>query len=296
MAALLCALCAVLIAVVIVLSVKIYLLKKSAEEIRTGFAQKLAEDTNTVISLSSFDPAMQRLAEDINSQLKTLRKERLRCRQGDLELKEAITNISHDLRTPLTVICGYMELLERETLPPKAQHSLKIISDRVEALKQLTEELFQYSVITSAAQTSCAQSVSLNQILEESLAAYYEVLNQRHIVPEITIPEAPVLRRADPSFLSRIFGNILSNAAKYSDGDLQVTLHPSGEIVFANTSHALDGISVGRLFHRFFTVENGKNATGLGLSIAKTLTEQMGGTIRADYTAFRLMITVHFPK
>lgn len=105
----------ILLFVIFVLSAKIYFLRRSTQEIIDAFQDKLATDTNTLIDISSRDPYMRKLASEINVQLRLLRKERHRYQQGDQELKEAITNISHDLRTPLTAICGYLDLLERES-------------------------------------------------------------------------------------------------------------------------------------------------------------------------------------
>lgn len=104
----------ILLLIIFVLVAKVWFLRKSVQEIREAFRDRLAADTNTLIDISTRDPYMRRLAADINTQLRLLRKERHRYQQGDLELKEAVTNISHDLRTPLTAINGYLDLLERE--------------------------------------------------------------------------------------------------------------------------------------------------------------------------------------
>ena len=139
--------CSVLFIVVILLGTKIILLKKSAGEISSAFFDRLTMDTNTLIDISSQDKDMRKLAAEINSQLRLLRKEHLRYEQGDTELKEAITNISHDLRTPLTAICGYLYLLEQQDTSEDVKRYLHMIQNRTEGMKQLTEELFQYSVI-----------------------------------------------------------------------------------------------------------------------------------------------------
>ncbi|ACL21960.1 histidine kinase [Desulfitobacterium hafniense DCB-2] len=288
-------LCAGLSLAVAVLCVKIRLLHQSMDEIRVEFKERLTLDTNTLISISSTDPRARRLAADINTQLRLLRRQRRHYLNGDRELKEAVTNISHDLRTPLTAICGYLELLEEEEKSAAAARYLAFIANRTETLKQLTEELFRYSLILAARDTMQMELLSVKGVLEESLAAVYPALLERRITPVVHLPEQPVKRRLDKGALSRIFGNILNNALKYSDGDLEVRLRDNGEVLFTNTAAALDEVQVGKLFNRFFTVEAARHSTGLGLAIAKTLVEQMNGEITAHYREQKLSICIRFP-
>lgn len=284
-----------LIFLILLLLIKIHLLKKSAKEIEEAFTDKLNHETNTLISVSSRDKSMLRLADSINTQLRKLRKERHRYQQGDLEIKDAITNISHDLRTPLTAICGYLDLLEQEELSENASRYFFIIKNRTKVLKQLTEELFQYSIAaSSSSQDFILEEVIINYILEESISFYYAALIEHNISPNILIPEKKIKRMLNKKALSRIFENILSNAIKYSDGDLSITLYENGIILFSNHAKNLDSIQTEKLFDRFYTVETGEKSTGLGLSIAKILTEQMGGTISAHYFHGIIEISLHF--
>lgn len=286
---------AVLIMIIAVLILKIYLLQKSADEICCAFNEKVESDTNTLIDISCRDRHMRKLANDINKELKKLRADRIKFQQGDLELKEAVTNISHDLRTPLTAICGYLSLLENEEKSPAAEEYIKIISQRAQVLKQLTTELFRYSVITSTFDENSSESLELNDILEESIAAHYALISQNNIEPDISITEKKIVCNLNKNALLRIFQNIISNAVKYSDGDLRIKLKDSGEIVFSNHAKGLDEVQVGRLFDRFYTVQTADKSTGLGLSIAKMLTQQMNGTITADYSDCSLNIRIKFP-
>ena len=256
--------------------------------------EKLKTDTNTLISISSGNRKICFLAEQMNRQLMELRTERLKLRQGDMELKSAITNISHDLRTPLTAICGYLDLLEQETFPQKSENYLNIIRERTDAMRALTEELFQYSVISLREEELKIEKVCVNDILEQSLAGFYGVFTNKNIVPDIKMTKVKVMRFLDKSALRRIFDNILSNAARYTDGDLSVKLFSDGRITFSNHAAKLDRIQAERLFERFYTVESAKNSTGLGLSIAKLLTEKMTGNIKAEYTDGELVIQVDF--
>lgn len=285
----------ILIAIIITLSVKMYILKKSVKEIEIAFADRLVTETNILIDISSNDKNMRRLANTINEQLRKLRTERRRFQQGDTELKNAVTNISHDLRTPLTAICGYLELLEQEEKSNAVNRYIKIIKERVDTLTQLSEELFRYSVIISTKDNTNIEQVVINTILEESIAALYTVLTERNIMPEIQLSETRVIRMLDRSALSRVFSNLINNAIKYSDGDLKIILSENGEITFSNMASGLDEIQVGRLFDRFYTVETARKSTGLGLAISKTLIEEMRGTISATYENGRLSIYIFFP-
>ncbi len=285
----------ILIAIIIALLVKIHILQKSVKEIEIAFADRLVTDTNILIDISSSDKNVRRLANTINGQLRKLRTERRRFQQGDLELKNAVTNISHDLRTPLTALSGYLELLEQEEKSESINRYIEIIKDRVDILTQLSEELFKYSVIISTKDNITKEQVIINTVLEESIAAFYTVLTERNIVPEIQVSETKVVRMLDRSALSRVFSNLISNVIKYSDGDLKIVLSENGEIAFSNMASGLDEIQVGRLFDRFYTVEAARKSTGLGLTISKTLVEQMKGTISAIYENNRLSIHIFFP-
>ena len=266
-------------------------LREAAEELD----EKLRTDTNTLISISSGDRAMQSLVTHINRQLQALRRERLRLHSGNAELTAAVTNISHDLRTPLTAICGYLDLLEQEPQTEAAARYLAVLRERTDAMRALTEELFRYSVLTATADELHTEPVCLNDVLEQSLAAAYGALSARGITPSVQLPEEKVIRPLDAAALRRVFDNILSNAAKYSDGDLAVVLAPDGEVTFSNRASALSRVEAARLFDRFYTVDSARGSTGLGLSIAKLLTEKLHGTISADYENETLRIGIAFP-
>ncbi len=288
-------LCILLSVIVIVLLTKNYLLKKSMREIYTDFENCLSEDTNVQITVSSGDKTVTRLAKAINLQLTKLRKIKQQYSDGDRELKEAITNISHDLRTPLTAICGYLDLLEKQNHSEDTERYIEQIRNRSEVLKQLTEELFRYSIISSTPELSY-EKVNLCRVLEESLISFEGTMQQVGIQPEIQMPSVPVWRTLDHSAVVRVFGNIINNAIRYSDGDFQVRLEENGRITFSNTTNKLTTVEVGKLFDRFYTVDTARKSTGLGLAIAKTLVEKMNGKIEANIKNRKLNIVICFPE
>lgn len=282
--------------IIIVMGLKIYYLKKSAKEIHRSFSEKIDYNTNTLIHISSHDKDMKELASALNIQLKSFHQSRQKYEHGDLELKEAITNISHDLRTPLTAIYGYVNLLKKEECTEEAQNYLMAIENRTHALKQLTEELFHYTMAVSAAEEMPLEIIPINGVLENSISTFYTSLIQKNITPQISMPEEIIRCRANRDALSRVFENIIGNAVKYSDGDLEITLMKDGEILFSNHVSGMTEVQIERLFDRFYTVNNARKSTGLGLSIAKALVEKMGGAISADYSRGLLRIRIKFPE
>ena len=283
----------ILVVIIIMLSIKIYLMEKSVREIMEAFADRLKTDTNILIDISSRDKNMRELADRINTELRLLRKERRCYQQGDQELKDSVTNISHDLRTPLTAICGYLNLLKHEEKSAAVDEYLAQVQNRVDVMISLTEEMFRYSIAASSYELK-RERINVISVLGESLLSFYGMMQEKGIQPVIAMPEEPVWRMLDVSALNRIFSNIISNALKHSDGDLFVDMKENGTITFSNTAQTLNSVIVGRLFERFYTVGTNYYSTGLGLSIAKLLTERMGGQISAEYKGEMLYITVQF--
>ena len=165
--------CGVLAVLTIVLLVRLRLLQTSLDDIGRQLGERLASDTNNPIFLSTRDPHARKLAAALNIQIKELRRQRLRCENGDRELKEAVTSVSHDLRTPLTAICGYLELLDKGDKTPEQARYLALIAGRAEAMKRLTEELLRYSVAAGGEEELCLEPVDLNAAVEEAVAFFY---------------------------------------------------------------------------------------------------------------------------
>lgn len=282
----------VMAVIILLLSAKVCLMKKSAKEITSDFSKLINSDTNAIIGISSRDNDMCELADSINAQIKEMRKKQLRYEQGNNELKTAITNISHDLRTPLTAICGYLDLMQNTSDVQKQKRYLTIMKERTELMKQLTEELFRYSVIVTDDTEMECENVFVNQLLAESISSFYPALKSRDIEPKISITDKRIERNINKASLLRVFSNLLNNAVKYSSGDLEILLSDTGEITFTNMAKELSSVEVEQLFDRFYTVEAAHHSTGLGLSIAKTLVERMGGTITAEYSGERLIIKI----
>ena len=282
----------ILLVVIIWLILKLALIKKSIKEISNQTSDILSKDTNNLITISSSDSDVAELTKKLNKELQELRTQKLYYENGNQGLKEQITNISHDMRTPLTAIKGYVELINQTQDVEKQKEYLKIVEKKVNDLTVLTEQIFEFSKIVDKNQKIKKEKYCINNILEELLVSYYTILNTKKIIPKIEICDKKIYRNVDINIITRVFDNILSNAIKYSDGDLEVKLEENGKITFSNTAKTLDEVTVKKIFNRYYTVENAKKSTGLGLSIAKQLIEMCNGKISAKYVDGKLIIEI----
>lgn len=283
---------AIISIICIFLNIKLYLMKKSIREIEKEIKWILEGDTNNLLTVSSSDIDIKRLANSLNIELKNLRKQKLQYENGNQELKKSITNISHDLRTPLTSISGYVDLLKTQKGKERQEEYLNIIDRKTSDLIVLTEQLFDYSKTMDISPKIEKSNLCLNEILEETLANYYILFKENNIEPTINITSKQIYKMVDRNAIIRIFENILSNVIKYSNGKFNVTLNEKGEIIFSNKSTMLDATTVNKIFNRYFTVEDAKKSTGLGLSIAKQLVELNNGNISAKFLSGELFIKI----
>ena len=284
----------ILFCICIFLMLKLCLIKHSIKEIEKSFSYILKSDTNNLITISSSDKDIKSLTININDNLTELRKQTLQYKSGNQELKKIITNISHDLRTPLTAIKGYIDLIQQENLSNKQKQYLKIVEKKSNELTELTEQLFDFSKTMDIGAKIEKEKCCMNEILEETLANMYHFFKEKQIEPKLEICEQKIYKELDKHSMIRVFENILSNVCKYSNGDFKVKLNEKGMITFSNKATSLDATTVQKIFDRYFTVENAKKATGLGLSISKQLVELNGGEISAEYVKGYLRIQIVF--
>lgn len=278
----------------IILLVKNIILKSEINNIGKSLSSILNSDTNNLITISTNEKNLKNLTNILNKNLKDLRKLELEYRNGNQELKSSITNISHDMRTPLTAINGYIDLIKENKDNIKQKEYLEIVERKTNDLILLTEQLFDYSKTMDIGSNIKKENCIINEILEETLANYYIIFKEKNIVPQIDICEEKIYKNIDKNTIIRVFENILSNVTKYSNGDFKITLDNKGTITFSNKATSLDATTVEKIFNRYYTVENAKKSTGIGLSIAKQLVELNDGIIRAKYSDGYLIIEVEF--
>ena len=287
-------LCIIILFITSIISIKYILLKLSLNKLYKDFELIINSDTNNLLTISCNDKNLKEFINKLNKNLKKLRKLELEYNQGNINLKHTITNISHDLRTPLTAIKGYLDILDKKNFTKEQIKYFNIINTKVNDLVNLTEELFNYSKILDKTYLIKKEQVCLNIVLEEVLCSYYDLFKNNNIIPKIDITSNKIIKEIDLICFKRIIENIISNLLKYSNKSIYIKLDNTGSITFINKTKKLDKVSVGKIFDRYFTVESSKKSNGIGLSIAKELVILNNGEITAKYINNKLIIKIVF--
>lgn len=250
------------------------------------------------LRLSLPNKNIENLIVEINTLIDDKRKMENIYKEKDMELREAIANMSHDLRTPLTSIMGYVYLLNDDKLDKEERKEyLKIIEKRSLVLNDLITNFYGLSRIQADQYEIKFEPVNLELVLGEIIAAFYETLDYKFGEPEINIEEGlgPVL--GDKQALNRIFTNLIENIIKHGEGDVKISLKKKNKYIvmeFSNKVEDLESKDVNRIFEKFFTkdrMRTGQN-TGLGLAIVKLLVEKQGQKIEAKKVGNRLVINI----
>ncbi|MCI8778582.1 MAG: HAMP domain-containing histidine kinase [Bacilli bacterium] len=278
----------------LMLLLKISVMKKAIKQITKDFNFIIKSDTNSLITISTNDRDIKKLSKNINDNLKILRKLEIEYRQGSQDIKNSMTNISHDLRTPLTAIRGYLDLMGMKNISPKQKEYLKYIDEKTSDLINLTEQLFTFSKGIETYNELNKKELIINHTLEDVICSYYDLFKEKKIEPIINITNKKIVRSLDEDMLKRILENVIFNAIKYSENMVMITLNDVGIIEISNKTKKFDSVSAKKIFDRYYTIENAKKSNGIGLSIVKQLVELNGGKVMSKYRSGILTIIISF--
>ena len=264
--------------------------------IRTANLKALLRDLRQETDLRLAAP--DRLSEEVTAEVSALRERQLAAeqqhRRREQQLRQELAGLSHDLRTPLTSLCGYLQMLEQGTLSPEEQQkALAVVRHRADALQQLIAGVYDLSRLEAAADALTPEPVRLQNLIASLAADEYQRLNELGMTPEINLPETlpPVL--ADPAGAERVLQNLLQNALRHGKS-LSMTARTAGSrvlTVFENDAPNLTDADLPQLFDRFYRV-GGQSGAGLGLSIVKELCEAMDAQVTARLQEGRLRIEI----
>ncbi|WP_260182909.1 sensor histidine kinase [Paenibacillus baekrokdamisoli] len=255
-------------------------------------------DTGKKLDVALFDIHIEGLAAQINRQSDLLLAAKAEQLRTEKELKQMVANISHDIRTPLTSIFGYIQLLEADDLTAEEkQEYVAIIKNRTKRLQALLNDFFELSVIESIDYALQLGHLKMNNLLPEIILGLYDQFNERLLVPDIHIPQDEIIVIADESAVRRVIENLLLNTIKHATGKVSITFlkqQSTAVLMITNKANPLPDNDPSVLFNRFFTVDQTRSGTGagagtgLGLSIAKGLMGKMEGKLTAEMTGDHL--------
>ena len=249
------------------------------------------KDTNILLTTSSGDKSIKSLMDSLNKELKKLLSIKREYSKGVFDVKNSAENIAHDIRTPLTVIKGYVDLLEEEDLSEEGKKCLEIIKGRTRYMKEMTDELFLSLSMKSRGVLSLSD-IDAKSVLEEALVSFYNEFKKKGMTPSIITPNDKVILKADSKALYRVYSNIISNALKYGEGEFNVQMDEKGNITFSNYAPNMDSVEANKLLDRYYTISDAKASSGIGLSISNEILQEMGGELKVRLDNKRLYISI----
>ncbi len=289
----------VLIILAILLSYIIYLQRRQIKLICRQLAFINNNNTNKMVTQEINSKYISELVDSINGMITNQKTHDINVMRNSNNLKETITNLSHDIRTPLTSLDGYFQLLKESTSDKEKDKYSDIIQNRIDSLKVMLDELFTYTKLQDDNYTLDLEKINFNKLLTATLFSFYDEFNAKGIEPHIFICDEQLSVFCNQAAVIRVIQNIIKNSIEHSLSEMKITLGKSNgkvELVCSNNVDDEDDIDITQVFDRFYKsdVSRTQSSTGLGLSIAKGLTEKMGGTISANLKDEIFSITVIF--
>ncbi|MDQ0087884.1 signal transduction histidine kinase [Paenibacillus anaericanus] len=287
----------ILFAAVALLLVRLLMLRRELGRMTEQLYCYNERATGKKIDVALFDQKLEALAGQINRQSNLLVQSEVHRIRVEQEFRQAVANISHDIRTPLTSIFGYIQLLEAESITPEEKlEYVAIVKNRTRRLQALLNDFFELSVIESLDYPLQTEKLGMTVLLSEILVGFYDSFNERNITPEIRLPEENVSVYADESAVRRVVENLLVNTVKHTTGHVEISFkrqQETADLTIVNDAKELAGSDVNLIFDRFYTADRTRSsqASGLGLSIAKSLMNKMDGTLTAELDGEKLMMT-----
>ncbi len=243
---------------------------------------------------------LNELIDGINDTLDLSRKIQKESQQSENSLKETITNLSHDIRTPLTSMDGYFQLLAQSDSEEERQHYIDVIQSRITSLKDMLEELFTYTKLQNESYELTLESLDFGKCVFDTVFSFYDEFQKKGIVPQIDFYEGHLAVIGNHEAIRRALQNIIKNSLEHGQQKIVFELQRNNcQAIFRcmNDVEIPNKIDMTQVFSRFYKADNARSntSTGLGLSIAKSLIEKMGGTIKADLNENIFVIEIRFP-
>lgn len=260
-----------------------------------------SNQTNMLVTTQMKDSVTIKLATELNDVMKSYRDFHAKEIFNNERMKNELTALSHDIRTPLTSLNGYFELLKIAQTEEEREKYSAVIQDRIVSLSDMLEQMFTFTKLQNNSYNFELEKVDIKDLLCDTLLSFYENFKKKNCEPTVSIPDEDVFIISNETAMRRVVQNVIKNALQYGNGDVSVKLYTTEKQVSAEISNSCEDankIDADRVFDKFYKGDASRNvnSTGLGLSIAKELTEKTGGKIYAKVYDNKFIITITFPN
>lgn len=280
----------ILFTAVIIFAGKYCKLKKQMKSV----ARQLSAEGTRLVTLEFVDKDLEAVVLEINELLEKIQQTIIKSNASSAALKSSIADISHDMKTPLTSVIGYLQLAKKECKDGKIQEIIDICLERTCYCNMLINDFFELSVLESQGCEPKLERVDAAGILCEQILANYPIFEEKGITPHFENSDKTVMAFADPNLLNRVIQNLISNGVKYTSGDISFHIcQENGHVIMAVSNPVNDYIDVDHIFDRFYTQDKARSkGSGIGLYICRQFIEAMGGNISAEMEGNCLVIKV----
>ena len=296
----------VLAIALIVILLWLILIKKNIRELRQELLKTREEAYNRQIKVTLVDNEIEALAAEINKNLDYQKNLKLETENSRRQLEQSISDIAHDLRTPLTVVKGNLQMLEKEDLTKEGREYLDISRRKADTLKGMVDEFFELSVLESENRPVELCKLDATAFLSEIIVENETLIRSHNLVPEITFPEKSIFIKANKEMLSRVFSNLIGNIFKYAEESFELSIEEEGQeslreksscrIRIGNRVENPNDIDIDHIFDRTYRADKARSdgSAGLGLYIARLLVIKQKGSIEAKLEDGKLIFDIVF--
>ena len=289
----------ILAGIIILQSIIIWKYQRQVKDICRQLAFLMKHDSNMLIHREFDLGGIGMLSDRLNDLLELRRKEKQYYQEKETLIADTYTNLSHDIRTPLTSLDGYFQLMEACENVEEQRRYLNIIHERIHSLNEMLEELFMFTKLKNESYRLELTSCCINRILKETVFSYYDDWVRREIQPDIQITEEQLYIHGNKQGLSRIIQNVIKNGLDHGEKKIRIVLkreQNQAVLRISNQVTASEQIDIEHVFDRFYKADaaRSKTSTGLGLSIAREFVRRMNGEIGAKIEENEFIVEMRF--
>ena len=290
----------ILAGIIILQSIIMWKYQRQVKDICRQLAFLMKHDSNMLIHREFGLGGIGMLSDRLNDLLELRRKEKQYYQEKETLIADTYTNLSHDIRTPLTSLDGYFQLMEACENVEEQRRYLNIIHERIHSLNEMLEELFMFTKLKNESYRLELTSCCINRILKETVFSYYDDWVRREIQPDIQITEEQLYIDGNKQGLSRIIQNVIKNGLDHGEKKIRIVLKREQNravLRISNQVTASEQIDIEHVFDRFYKADaaRSKTSTGLGLSIAREFVRRMNGEIGAKIEKNEFIVEMSFP-